>query len=449
MTHPTRVNLRFIHLFAIFTIILMMTACGESKDSSTGGEEEIPAQIQIGKVSWYTQQNTFAEIVKIAAADDKPILAVFSAEWCGPCQFLKKSVFAAADFSKVADEAVLLYIEEATDKGKSYVLKNNISYFPTLKLFSQQGVELDTGTDVRRTVPGFLAWLDSVEKGNSLHALSKQLEKNTADRGLALKVIEKMGADNRDDKIERLRKVIQLKPDYDDPIAGQAYELLLSLLVEKLSRPRLTKKQIEEIAQRNHDEFMSVFNAYYPGKFRYRLKGAAQYLCVLRWLAPQGKSKEAVAYIKPLMNSIRKVDGTFDYSILSREVFQVLLESGEEKRAQQLFVSLRDNSDKNNEPLSLLVACETFVKFYGETNNKKEGKKYAGIVLDKVKELKKDRVHEVLQLKYALLYGFFVEPLTLQWEAKLELARTNKESEERIGFLEDGLNRLRKKRIVP
>ena len=123
-------------------------------------------QEKIGDYSWYTEQNTLEEIIQAAKKAGKPILAVFSATWCGPCQHVKKTVFKTAEFKKVAQEAVLLYIEETTKEGKAYNKKYKIRGWPTFKIFSKEGIMLDTGNP-KRTVDGFVDWIKDVKGGRA------------------------------------------------------------------------------------------------------------------------------------------------------------------------------------------------------------------------------------------------------------------------------------------
>lgn len=90
----------------------------------------------IGKFSWYTEQNNWEKILQIAQKANKPILAVFSATWCGPCQQLKTSLLKSDEFKKVADEVVLLYIEQTTKEGAAYNSKYKVIGFPSFRIFS-------------------------------------------------------------------------------------------------------------------------------------------------------------------------------------------------------------------------------------------------------------------------------------------------------------------------
>ncbi|MCK4767184.1 MAG: thioredoxin family protein [Desulfobacula sp.] len=138
---------------------------------------ETQKSFKMGKCEWLTEENTFEEIIKIAGIEKKPVLAVFSATWCSPCQQVKKTAFKKDEFTEVADKVVLLYVEQTTKKGMIYNKRFNIVSYPTFKIFSTDGIMLDTGRP-ERSVKGFSNWVDEVMDGKNFYAMSKKLEKN-------------------------------------------------------------------------------------------------------------------------------------------------------------------------------------------------------------------------------------------------------------------------------
>lgn len=76
-----------------------------------------------------------------AKAENKPILAVFSAEWCGPCQMMIKEVYPKPDFRKMIESWVPVYLDDAQDP-KTHE-KFQIEGYPTFVMLSSEGVEED------------------------------------------------------------------------------------------------------------------------------------------------------------------------------------------------------------------------------------------------------------------------------------------------------------------
>ncbi len=102
--------------FSVWIVLLMAALL-------TAGEKTV----KIGECSWYTEYNELAGVVAIAKKAQKPILAVFTAEWCKPCKKLKKGLFAGKEFQAVEKEAVLFLIEATSSLGKELAYKYILS----------------------------------------------------------------------------------------------------------------------------------------------------------------------------------------------------------------------------------------------------------------------------------------------------------------------------------
>ncbi|MCP5103638.1 MAG: thioredoxin family protein [bacterium] len=203
-------------ILTVLVLSLIITVQGTPETKGERGKT-----MQIGKMSWYTEHNTFDDIVKIAKKENKPILAVFSATWCKPCQHVKKYVLAKDEFKKVADKMVLLYIEQTDPKAAAYINKFKVMSYPTFTFFTKEGKELETGHP-ERTVDGFLKWIDDINSGNSFYELSEKLKEEPGNRKIMMKLAGKMGWQQRDEVVKLARKVIELNPDFNDPISKKA-----------------------------------------------------------------------------------------------------------------------------------------------------------------------------------------------------------------------------------
>jgi thioredoxin-related protein len=333
---------------------------------------------KIGKISWYTEQNTFEEIINIAKKENKPILAVFSATWCVPCQDVNERVFSSDDFQKTADRVVLLYIEQTDPKSKEYIKKYKVAGFPTFKLFSKEGIELD-GRDPERTLAGFLEWIDDVKAGNSYYELSLKLKKEPDNRELILKVEDRTSRLNLDECIQLLKREIQLKPDLNDPLSQKAYEKLAPALFSKMMRIRKEEDR-EKYARENNLELMAIINAYNPDKFKYQLKEKRFYNYLFRWLSAPGDPKEFLSYFDDYLKARgNKIDIQQDIYLFPL-VFSSLLQTNREKDAEEWLVKLQDlvtkdmdsglekNAEEKKKRYShYLGRCYTeFVEYYGQ-----------------------------------------------------------------------------------
>jgi len=75
------------------------------------------------------------EAKKVAQETDKPILAVFSAEWCGPCQYMKENVYTDADVISALDAWVPVYIDVDVGDNRDLADHYEIPGYPTFIMF--------------------------------------------------------------------------------------------------------------------------------------------------------------------------------------------------------------------------------------------------------------------------------------------------------------------------
>ena len=387
---------------------------------------------KIGNISWYTEQNTFEEIVNIAKKENKPILAVFSATWCGPCRDVKQRVFSSDDFQKAADRVVLLYIEQTDPKSAGYLKKYKINAFPTFKIFSKEGIELD-GRDPNRTLAGFLEWIDDVKAGNSYYELSLELKKEPDNRELILKLEDRISWLNLDERIQLLKRAIQLKPDFNDPLSQEAYEKLASALCTQMVNTREEEDRIK-YARENNREFMAIIKAYYPDKFKYQLKENRCYYYLFRWLNTLGEHKELLSYFDDFLKKRgNKIDIGQDINLFP-QVFSSMLQANREKDAEAWLTKLqdlvtkdintaaeKDAEEKKTDYSHWLGRCYTeFVEYYGEKGLTTKAEKYAKLLFDEYTKQKQDRYAEYLKLRYAKECLLFADELVKQLEAEIK-----------------------------
>jgi thioredoxin-related protein len=497
---------------------------------------------QIGKATWFTEQNSFGDIVKIAQKENKPIMTVFSATWCGPCKKVKKQVFQTGGFVKVANKAVLLYIEQTDPKARVFIKKNNVKVYPTFKLFSKNGKLLHTGYSglPERTVDGFSSWIDKALAGkikprkktvklgaftwyteqNSLkdmlkiaqkenkpilvlfslpgteqagkiqkdilsHAsfkdiqakfillfvnyaasesrvyignygyhgptsflvLSKegelmerwqprrknagdfrtwikeitagggtydmlrQLKKDKDNIPLILKVTAKKGFDKAEKYIPLLLRAIQLKPDVNTPSTQQAYERLVPLLYRQVRSPLNDPLLKQDYIRAYHDTVMAAYNAYYPDKFQFELKGVGKHRCIIGWLIEAEKYKEAISYYDDFLKW-NKRQSLFQASAtwITREALPALLHTGRMKEALQWREETKKEfEEKKRRGYSFRSLSTPFVTYYSRVGQFKKAEEYAGPALEDLIRGKSDREKQFYRVRWAMDYGVFAD----------------------------------------
>lgn len=394
---------------------------------------------KIGNVSWYTEQNTFDEMVNIAQKEKKPIFVFFTATWCGPCKGVKKHVFATDEFQKVADRVVLLCIEQTDPKSKEYLKKNNISVFPTFKIFSKDGIVLDERAP-KRTIEGFVKWIDDVKAGNNYYELSLKLKKEPDNRDLVLKLEDRLSRRKIDERIKLLRRAIRLNPDFNDPVSHETYEKLAILLCYQMTLPWWEEDWRKNYAGKNSQELMTIINAYYPDKFKYKLKGNRGFEYIFKWHNALGEYKKTLAYFNDFLKKRdNKIDPQKDLDLFPM-VFSALLRANREKDAEQWLTKLQDLVTKDMDTAAEKDAEEkkqeysyyfvsfysVFVDYYGEKGLTKKAEKYAAFKFDEYTKQKKERYKEYFKRVYAKKYLLFADEVVKQLEADIKTADETK-----------------------
>lgn len=94
---------------------------------------------------------------------ERPVLALVTADWCGPCRSFKRGALADADVSSaILDKTVPVYLDvtEPDGPGSAAAAKLGVSAIPTLVVIRPDG-RFESRTGEQRC-DELLAWLDSV-----------------------------------------------------------------------------------------------------------------------------------------------------------------------------------------------------------------------------------------------------------------------------------------------
>lgn len=104
--------------------------------------------------NWLTDWD---QATKKSSETGKPILAMFSASWCGPCKTMIGTVFPTDEARNALDDFVAVYID--SEKQRDLASENGIRAFPTFKCFSPAQEEVAEHVGAKPT-EGFLKLLD-------------------------------------------------------------------------------------------------------------------------------------------------------------------------------------------------------------------------------------------------------------------------------------------------
>lgn len=361
---------------------------------------------KIGKFTWFTETTPWEEIVQTAQKVNKPILVVFCGSWLDICEDIRKSVFMDDGFEQIADQVVLLYIEQATKEGDSFCRLFNVRIYPTFKLFTKEGYLLDNGT-FSRTVEGFKGWLKEVKSGNNFYQLSKQLANNPTDRDLLFKIVERMGMSDKKDKLEYLRRAIQINPNFNDELSQKIYEKMATVLVENI--PRGPNR--EEFFTYNKQLFQGIVNAYYPDKFKYNLKGNDGMVAIMNWNLQIGEHEKVLW----LFNDFLKRKGS-DFDVIKdldiiAWAMNVHFNSGKLEEVEKWLVKIQEAA-KSTEDLKKNIRFAYYypgmyrriIEAKVNAGKTQEAEKYVLMFYDEMGRLGFDKEQEEIVLEHAPNY---------------------------------------------
>ena len=132
-----------------FAIILLAAVVLIRTVAGGGGVAPVP--------DMFDSSLTFTEALERSELSDKPVFAFVTADWCGPCQTMKRGALAdrrVADVVRTRTEPVYIDGDEHPDIVQSLGVRG----FPTVVII-RDGKIVDGSSGVM-TTPGLLAWLD-------------------------------------------------------------------------------------------------------------------------------------------------------------------------------------------------------------------------------------------------------------------------------------------------
>ncbi len=194
----------------------------------------------------FVQGRPFAESLKRARAEKKPLMVDVYAVWCGPCKQLDRVTFADAEVGAWAKRRlVAVKVDAEKGEGRRIAARYGIAAFPTVLFLSSDGEELDR-------IAGVLGPEDFVAAGEKILAGQSPLQEAAASLGkrwspeqasaLAITFAQR-------NDVVRLRpvvtQIVEHDPDLAEPGARDAFLYLVSL---EDGRGKLTPETLDLIA---------------------------------------------------------------------------------------------------------------------------------------------------------------------------------------------------------
>lgn len=111
--------------------------------------------------NWEGWLNTIDEGIDASNAGGKPMLVLFTAEWCPGCRQLESQVLSDVDVkNKLRRDFVLVRVDLTDQQGPNNQVAQEygVQFIPSMMIFGTQGELIDSQGGM--SVPQFLAWLE-------------------------------------------------------------------------------------------------------------------------------------------------------------------------------------------------------------------------------------------------------------------------------------------------
>lgn len=369
--------------------------------------------VTYGTTTWYTEQNSFSDILAIAAKENKPILANFSATWCRPCEIFKKTIFARENFKLVAKEVILLFIEQTEEKGMDYVNSYRVVVFPTFKMFSPDGTLLDSSFP-GETVDAFIKWVHEVKVGNNYYELSLKLERNPKDRETLQKLLEKVESHEVDNKIVYLRRLIDIKPDPHDPITLWAYKKMLSIYPASLRYK--SQEEAKTFALSHEDEYNRVLDICHPRLTGFTVADASLLADIIVWFNTIERYRSALDFFDKFQDvTNKKTDLSTQLPVYSAAMVS-FIQLNRMADFQRLFKEVQDYIKKEkeifNKPSFIIYYIRMYrvlIELFIEKERFDIAETYSRQLLDQAKIIKEEEAIKAYFYNLARRHGILAD----------------------------------------
>lgn len=185
-----------------------------------------------------------------AAAEQRPVLAFFTTEWCSWCRRLEADVLSTPGFQEGSASWLKLVIDAEKGDGVDWAKRFHVRGYPTLILLDAQGQEIDRQSGYS-PMPDFLNTFQNFAAGvGTLKSMQAELATQPANHALALKVARKE-ADRGEGEAAtmRLKAIVAADPDNGSGVADEAQAELAQQAFMASKDPQVLEQVLERWPQ--------------------------------------------------------------------------------------------------------------------------------------------------------------------------------------------------------
>ena len=91
-------------------------------------------------------QTRYETALSLAKSSSKPLVVVFSASWCPPCQQMKNEVYPSPEVAPYKSQFVWAYLDVDDPANQAAAQKFGVRGIPHIAFLNPQGTEIDTTT---------------------------------------------------------------------------------------------------------------------------------------------------------------------------------------------------------------------------------------------------------------------------------------------------------------
>lgn len=124
-------------LYLLLPLLLLATACNAKKEADA--VEAPKAHFPEGSPNFGTD---YVAALAQAKKENKPIILVFSAAWCGPCQSMKKTVYPSKEVTPLHDKFIWAYLDIDEEANGAPAQKYKVEVIPHIQFLAPDGKNL-------------------------------------------------------------------------------------------------------------------------------------------------------------------------------------------------------------------------------------------------------------------------------------------------------------------